>query len=176
MTTPPVETVACPQVRTSRAGSGPPAPTGRARVANGRPCSRDLSSPVQGPRLLPPDHPPSQDVEVEIRPARAPQYAAIVILRGEHDLASTSALRAALSPLFGDVLIDLSECTFVDSSVIGALVAASQALQREGHALSLVVPPENVNVARTLEIVRIGDLLRIHPRIPGVDGTGQRAG
>jgi anti-anti-sigma factor len=115
-------------------------------------------------------------VEVEVRPARARQYAAIVSLRGEHDLATTPALRDALSPVLGDVLVDLSECTFVDSSVIGALIAASLELQREGHALSLVIPPENVNVARTLEIVRIGELLRIYPQMPGMDGAGPTTG
>jgi anti-anti-sigma factor len=126
--------------------------------------------------LLPSDQPPLQDVEVEVQPARAPRYAAIVSLRGEHDLATTPLLRDALSLVFGDVLVDLSECTFVDSTVIGAFIAASQELQREGHALDLVVPPENVNVARTLEIVQIGQLLRILPRVPERDGSGTRAG
>lgn len=121
--------------------------------------------------MLPYEKPPLQDVDVEVQPARAPQYAAIVSLRGEHDLGTAAAVRDALSPVFGDVLVDLSECTFVDSTVIGALIAASQELQREGHALALVVPPENVNVGRTLEIVRVGELLPIHPRVPGTDGA-----
>ncbi len=102
-----------------------------------------------------------------VRPARAPYVAALVRLRGEHDLASAPALRDTLHPIFGDVLVDLSDCTFIDSSVIGALITASQELEREGHTLALVVPPENVNVARTLEIVRMRELLRIHPAIPG---------
>lgn len=121
--------------------------------------------------MLPPEQVPSQDIEVEIRPGRAPQYAAIVSLRGEHDLASSGALRDALGPIFGDVLVDLSDCSFVDSSVIRALIAASQELDREGHKLALVVPPANANITRTLEIVRIGDLLRIYPDIPGPEGT-----
>ena len=91
--------------------------------------------------MLQSDQPPSQGVEVEVQPARAPQYAAIVSLRGEHDLATAPVIRDALSAVFGDVLVDLSECTFVDSTVIGALIAASQDLQREGHTLALVVPP-----------------------------------
>ena len=67
------------------------------------------------------------------------------------------------------------ECTFVDSTVIGALIAASQELQREGHTLALVVPPENADVARTLEIVRIGELLQVHPQVPGTGKAGPRA-
>ena len=125
--------------------------------------------------MLQSDQPPSQDVEVEVRPPRAPQYAAIVSLRGEHDMATAPVIRDALSPLFGDVLVDLSNCTFVDSTVIGALIAASQELEREGHTLSLVVPPENADVARTLEIVHISELLQILPQVPGTDGMGPQA-
>jgi anti-anti-sigma factor len=125
--------------------------------------------------LLPPDQ-PQPEIEVEVRPARAPQYAAVVSLHGEHDLATSGALRTALQPLFGDVLVDLSDCSFVDSTVIGALIAAAQELEREGHRLSLVVPPENTNVARTLEIVRMAELIRILPRTPGADsGSGNGA-
>lgn len=120
--------------------------------------------------MLHPDQPQS-DIQVEVRPARAPQYAALVSLHGEHDLATSSALRDALRPLFGDVLVDLSQCSFVDSTVIGALITSAQELEREGHRLSLVVPPENANVARTLEIVRIGELIRILPTVPGADGA-----
>jgi anti-anti-sigma factor len=125
--------------------------------------------------LLPPDQ-PQPEIEVEVRPARAPQYAAVVSLHGEHDLATSGALRTALQPLFGDVLVDLSDCSFVDSTVIGALIAAAQELEREGHRLSLVVPPENTNVARTLEIVRMAELIRILPRTPSTDsGSGNGA-
>jgi anti-anti-sigma factor len=125
--------------------------------------------------LLPPDQ-PQPEIDVEVRPARAPQYAAVVSLHGEHDLATSGALRTALQPLFGDVLVDLSDCSFVDSTVIGALIAAAQELAREGHRLSLVVPPENANVARTLEIVRMAELIRILPRAPGADsGSGNGA-
>ena len=122
--------------------------------------------------MPPPDQSPSQDIEVEVRPKRAPQYAAIVSLHGEHDLATSTALAETLRPLLGNVLVDLSDCAFVDSTVIGSLIAAARELEREGHTLSLVVPPENASVARTLEIVRIGELIRIHPRVPSRDRAG----
>jgi anti-anti-sigma factor len=105
-------------------------------------------------------------IEVEVRPARAPRFAALVTLRGEHDLATTEQLREALRPLLGDVLVDLSECTFVDSTTIGSLIAAAQDLDREGHELALVVPPANEHIARTLELVRIGDVVQVLPQLP----------
>jgi anti-anti-sigma factor len=121
--------------------------------------------------LLPPDQPPSQEIEVEVRPERAPQYAALVSLHGEHDLATSGALAEALRPLLGDVLVDLSDCSFIDSTVIGSLIAAFQELEREGYTLSLVVPPENENLTRVLEIVRIGELIPIHHRLPSGDSA-----
>jgi anti-anti-sigma factor len=117
--------------------------------------------------LQPPDH-LTPAIDVELRPARAPRFAALVTLRGEHDLATTEQLREALRPLLGDVLVDLSECTFVDSTTIGSLIVAAQELGREGHELSLVVPPANEHIARTLEIVRIGDVVRVVPQLPGL--------
>jgi anti-anti-sigma factor len=122
--------------------------------------------------LPPPDQPPSRQIEVDVRPQRAPQYAAIVSLHGEHDLATSAALAETLRPLYGDVLVDLSDCSFVDSTVIRALITAAQELDREGHSLSLVVPPENASIGRTLELVRIGELLRVHPRVPLSDQAG----
>jgi hypothetical protein len=55
--------------------------------------------------------------------------------------------------------------------VIGSLIAAFQELEREGYTLSLVVPPENENITRVLEIVRIGELIPIHPRVPSRDSA-----
>jgi anti-anti-sigma factor len=118
---------------------------------------------VTGPPLAP-------AIEVEVRSARAPRFAALVTLRGEHDLATTEQLRDALRTLLGDVLVDLSECTFVDSTTIGSLIAAAQDLDREGHELALVVPPGNEQIARTLELVRIGDVVRVLPRLPVAGG------
>lgn len=126
--------------------------------------------------MPPPDQPQPQDIEVEVRPKRAPHYAAIVSLHGEHDLATSTAVAETLRPLLGNVLVDLSDCAFIDSTVIGALIMAARGLDREGHTLSLVVPPENASVARTLEIVRIGELIEIHPRVPSGDRTAREDG
>jgi anti-anti-sigma factor len=123
-----------------------------------------------------PDQPPSPDIDVEVRPQRAPQYSAIVSLHGEHDIATSTALVESLRPLLGDVLVDLSDCSFIGSTVIGSLITAAQELDREGHTLSLVVPPENASIARTLEIVRIGELIPIYPRVPSPDRTGLDSG
>jgi anti-anti-sigma factor len=110
-------------------------------------------------------------IEVERGPAHAPGYAAIVRLRGEHDLDSSVAIREALDSIDGDVLIDLSGCGFMDSSVIGMLLRRFQERTRRGQRLELVVPPENRIIARTIEIASLRELLTVHDRAPGPDSA-----
>jgi anti-sigma B factor antagonist len=61
---------------------------------------------------------------------------------GELDLASASELSAALAPLVaepGDVTIDVSELSFIDSSGVHALTKGAEALADRG-AIRLVHP------------------------------------
>lgn len=48
----------------------------------------------------------------------------VVALCGEHDLSTVPALQAELEPVLAtspNVVVDLSEATFIDSSIVGAL-------------------------------------------------------
>jgi anti-anti-sigma factor len=105
-------------------------------------------------------------VSVHYSPARYPAFAAFVELRGEHDLDSHEAIENALRPIFGDVLMDLSACPFIDSTVIGVLVTRAQELRREGHRLELIVPAENRHVARVIDLVGMRSLLTVHEHAP----------
>jgi anti-anti-sigma factor len=96
--------------------------------------------------------PMGPSVEVELRPARAPAFVAAVRLRGEHDMATVPRILEALEPIDGSVLVDLSECSFIDSSAINAFVADARRRAREGHRLELLVPAENAMVGRTLQV------------------------
>jgi anti-anti-sigma factor len=108
-------------------------------------------------------------VHVELGPAREREFAALVSLRGEHDLATASEISQAIAAIEGNVLVDLSECTFIDSTVIGVLFACNQELERAGRFLEVVVPRENTTVARTLELVRMRDVIVVHEVRPGLD-------
>jgi anti-anti-sigma factor len=101
-------------------------------------------------------------VDVELWPPRAPCFAAIVRLVGEHDMATSEAVLAAFGPIAGDLLVDLSACTFLDSTVIRVVLAAFQEQQRLGRRLELVVPPANATMTRTVEISGIRDVLTVH--------------
>jgi anti-anti-sigma factor len=66
------------------------------------------------------------------------------------------------------VLVDLSECDFIDSTVISVLIRDYRERAREGHDLELLVPLENTTIARTLEIAGMRDLFVIHSSRPPV--------
>jgi anti-anti-sigma factor len=89
---------------------------------------------------------------------------AIVTLRGEHDLATRPEITAALARAGGeaDVLVDLSDCTFIDSSVIGALVAAFQAFAERGRRLELAIPPDAAAIQRVAHVAGLRTFLTIH--------------
>jgi hypothetical protein len=100
-------------------------------------------------------------IEVVIAPPEEPGVDAMVMLRGEHDLATLEGVRVALAPLEGDVLVCLAACTFVDASVIGAIVAEAVSRRLAGHRLTLRVDASVYPVRRVLEILFAAD---------GIDG------
>ena len=99
-------------------------------------------------------------VDVELRPPSAPGFAAIVRLVGEHDMATSPSFREALQRIYGHVLVDLSECDFIDSSVIGVLFGDYQARTKEGQRLELIAPREGT-VARTLQVSGVSRLITV---------------
>jgi hypothetical protein len=71
-----------------------------------------------------------------------------VTLRGDHDAGRKQALRDALDgtgPQL-NVIVDLTECTFVDSSVVAAL--RLPAMSQARAARSLVIPPKSASLQR----------------------------
>jgi anti-anti-sigma factor len=111
-------------------------------------------------------------IEVEFRALHAPAFAAVVRLRGEHDLATGRELRAALKPIDGNVLVDFTECSFIDSAIIAVLIEDHQARIREGQRLELLVPPEHTHVSRTLTITGVGKLLPLYTS-PELDSAAE---
>jgi anti-anti-sigma factor len=105
--------------------------------------------------------PEPEPIGIELRPARMPTFPAVVSLRGEHDLSTRSNISGALAPIDCDVLLDLSECEFIDAAVIGVVLAKSRELGREGHRLELLIR-EGTHVARTLQMVALQDVMTVH--------------
>ena len=93
-------------------------------------------------------------------------YAATLELCGEHDLASADKIRGALALIDGSVLVDLSECQFIDSTVIGVLLEDRRERSARGQLLDLVVPPSNGRITRILGVAGLAPLLSIVPERP----------
>jgi anti-anti-sigma factor len=90
---------------------------------------------------------------------------AIVVLGGEHDLSSAPELARVLAEAADrrDLLVDLSACTFMDSSIISALLHASGRLHKRGSLFTLVIPPGRHDALRNLfELMDIQKLLPTH--------------
>jgi anti-anti-sigma factor len=99
-------------------------------------------------------------IEIQIHSADA----CIVTLRGEHDVASSDAVSLALAAArgYGNILVDLAGCTFVDSSLIHALLVAAKRARQLHGALEVVLPEEPNAVRRTLEIANVQMILPFH--------------
>jgi anti-sigma B factor antagonist len=89
---------------------------------------------------------------------------AVVSLRGEHDLSTEPELTQALeyAAAHSNVVVDLSECSFIDSTVIKALIKTAHALHARGEQLALVIPPEQRQVARIAQMTQLGEFFPIH--------------
>jgi anti-anti-sigma factor len=89
---------------------------------------------------------------------------AIVALSGEHDLASRQFLSEALAAacVRSNVLVDFCECTFIDSSVVHALLVAGEKLGQGDGRLELVIPPEAESLQRVAQFTSLAATLPIH--------------
>ena len=89
---------------------------------------------------------------------------AFVKLRGEHDLATKEPLTAALGAAAAHphVLVDLSECTFMDSSVVAALIGTHRELGERGGRLGLVIPPTARAIQRVAAVTGLAEVFPIH--------------
>lgn len=89
---------------------------------------------------------------------------AVVSMRGEHDLSTTPELTQALEQAAAcpNVLVDLSECTFMDSSVVNTLVAAHQDLAMRSVRLEIVIPPDARLAQRVARLTHLANIVAIH--------------
>jgi anti-sigma B factor antagonist len=89
---------------------------------------------------------------------------AVVTLRGEHDLSTQPVLTRALklAAAHSSVVVDLSECSFIDSTVITELINTSQMLRASGERFMLVIPPSQAQVVRIAKMVRLDEMFEVH--------------
>jgi anti-sigma B factor antagonist len=93
----------------------------------------------------------------------APEIA-VVTLSGEHDLSSKEELGTVLARAGAQrhLLVDLSACAFLDSTVLGLLVIACRRQWERGGGLELVIPGDAASIRRTMRIAGLTTFLTIH--------------
>lgn len=89
-----------------------------------------------------------------------------IAVRGELDLSTApdleGPLERALESGEGSVLIDLTECEFIDSTGIALIVRAWQRLDGGEDARNLVLCSQNEQVRRVLEITGLELSIPVH--------------
>ncbi len=99
---------------------------------------------------------------IEVRSASGD--AIVLVLTGDHDLATKPQLIAELAAVTpgAPIVIDLTRCTFIDSSIIGAILGERRP---DRPKISLVLPADSSYVARALSVIGMRDLLPVHPSV-----------
>jgi anti-anti-sigma factor len=99
-------------------------------------------------------------VDLEILPGSG----AVVSLHGEHDLSTDAELGQALAQALRQdrVLVDLSLCEFIDSTIIKALLAGHRRQLESGGRFELVIPPEARSVVRLARLIRLEEVMPVH--------------
>jgi anti-sigma B factor antagonist len=108
-------------------------------------------------------------VELEILPG----WGAVVSLRGEHDLSTDAELGRTLTQALGHarVMVDLTRCEFLDSTIIKTLLAGHRRQLASGGRFELVIPPEARSVDRLARLIRLEELMPVHrSRQDGIAG------
>jgi anti-sigma B factor antagonist len=89
---------------------------------------------------------------------------AVVTMSGEHDLSTQPELARAfqLAAAHSNVVIDLSECSFIDSTVIQEFVKTSEIVRASGEKVVLVIPREQSQVARIARLTGLAQIFEVH--------------
>lgn len=91
----------------------------------------------------------------------------LIILRGEHDLSTAADVRAHVEEAVGaggDVVVDLSEAGFIDSSILGVLVAGHRSLtEADPPRRFAVAAVPGSSVTRLFDLVSVSDVIPIYP-------------
>jgi anti-sigma B factor antagonist len=93
---------------------------------------------------------------------------AVTILTGELDLHASRSLGERLSAHVGagvdggDLILDLTTVSFIDSAALGALVQADQRLGRQGRGMA-VIAPDGSPAAELIELTHVSSQLNVHP-------------
>jgi anti-sigma B factor antagonist len=89
----------------------------------------------------------------------------VITLRGESDAYVAPRVRADLAAAFGTeapLVIDLSQATFIDSTIVGVLLEGLAEYEKLGRPLLLLLPDDSApEVHRLFELTGLSSLLPV---------------
>jgi anti-anti-sigma factor len=102
----------------------------------------------------------------EVKVGDLEQGVRTISVRGELDLSTAPELEGPLEETLesgeGSVLIDLTQCEFIDSTGIALIVRAWQRLESGDNGRALVICSHNEQVRRVLEITGLELSIAVH--------------
>jgi anti-anti-sigma factor len=100
--------------------------------------------------------------ELEVTSHALPQGGTVVRVDGELDMATTPEFEEVVEDVDAGsrVVIDLSKCTFLDSSAVRILVTVAREAEETGGTVAIVA--HDPGILRVLEIAAVDRMLPVH--------------
>jgi anti-sigma B factor antagonist len=113
-------------------------------------------------------------VEFKARSQRLEDGTLLVSVAGELDLHTVPELEREMGDAdgAGPVVVELSECTFIDSTAVGVLVAARRRFGARGASLAIVAT--SAEIRRTFELTGLDREFSFYPSLASALNGGRR--
>jgi anti-sigma B factor antagonist len=113
---------------------------------------------------------PSADIpQFEIDSGPGPEGVYIVRVAGEVDMSHEEELRAELRKAVGanaeGIVVDLTECEFIDSTGVRALLLSREAQESEKGPDSVAVAASSEQIIRILSVMGVDRVIPIRPTV-----------
>jgi anti-sigma B factor antagonist len=113
---------------------------------------------------------PSADIpQFEIGSGPGPEGSYVVTVRGEVDMSHEEELRAELRRAVGSgadgIVVDLTECEFIDSTGVRALLLSREAQESENGPDGLAVAASSEQILRILSVMGVDRVIPIRPTV-----------
>jgi anti-sigma B factor antagonist len=119
---------------------------------------------------------PSADVpQFEIDSGDGPEGVYVVRVRGEVDMSHEEELRgelrSAVDAEASGIVVDLTECEFIDSTGVRALLLSRQAQHSEQGSDRIAVAASSEQILRILSVMGIDRVIPIRPTVEEAAGA-----